>query len=257
MVKRKANWTIGVCMLSVVGLTVFVANGAKMEAAGRPEAETVAPATKLLLDNFTKDTKLNTKLWTARSSFLTSLAAASSSPPASFVPPQLSFSSQSGMQMTGPTQDYETTGVQSLSTFAPPFTVVTYVTPTEGTANPFGIFLANAELTDFLTITANVSATYDGFWATAPNISELWQLGEQFSPPISPAFDSEYKIVVNVRSMGKASAEVEDRFGTVLGTVSGLQPGTGPFYLVLGQRIGDAQTGPQVADWLYVRVTTP
>jgi hypothetical protein len=91
-----------------------------------------AQGSTLLVDNFTKDTRLKTGLWTKNSTFLNSLAAASSSPPALFIVPQLSFSSESGMQMSGPTEDYQTTGVQSHKTFTPPFTVVAYVTPTQG-----------------------------------------------------------------------------------------------------------------------------
>jgi len=71
--------------------------------------------------------------------------------------------------MTGLTEDYQTTGVQSLSTFTPAFTVSAYVTPTQGTADVFEIFLANSELTQFLTVTANVNPTYDGMWADAPS----------------------------------------------------------------------------------------
>lgn len=216
----------------------------------------VAQGSTLLVDNFTKDSSLRTKLWTKSSTFLDSLAAASSSPPASFVVPQLSFGSKSGMQMTGLTEDYQTTGVQSLSTFAPPFTVLAYVTPTQGTADVFEIFLANPELTQFLTVTANVNPTYDGMWVDSPNFG-LWQLGDQFSPSIAPAFNSTYQVTIKVDAEGTALAIVEDLAGTVLSTVSNLQPGTGPFYLVLGQRIGDARTGSQVADWSHVTVTTP
>jgi hypothetical protein len=216
----------------------------------------VAQAQTLLFDNFTKDSSLNTKLWTAGSPFLTALAAASSSPAATFVPPQLSFNNQFGMTMTGPTDDYEFTGVQSLSTFTPPFKVVTYVTAAGGTANPFEIFLASADLTQFLTLDANVCPCYDGFWVSAPNISQLWQLGEQFSPSISPNFYAPYIVIINVNATGSATITVENFVGTVLGKLSKLQAGTGPFYLVLSQRIGlPDQTGPQYGDWFSVKVT--
>src|ERR1700676_2806386 len=107
---------------------------------GQPVSED-SPTVTLLVDNFTTNSGLNTSLWTANSAFLKALAAASSNPPATFVPPQLTFSRQFGMQMTGPNQDYETTGVQSLSTFTPPFKVITYVIAAQATANPFEIFL--------------------------------------------------------------------------------------------------------------------
>ncbi len=221
-------------------------------AAGR----TAAQNSTLLADNFTQDSTLNTTLWTTSSSFLNSLAAASSSPAGSFVAPQLDFSSQSGMQLTGPNQDYEFTGVQSLSTFSAPFTVVVNVTAVQGTANPFEIYLASADLTEFTSLAANVSPTYDGFWANAPNVSQIWQLGEQFSPPILPSFNTSYTVTVVVDGQGQATTTVSSN-GTTFGTVSGLQVGTGQLYLVLAQRIGLAPTGSQVASWANVGVTVP
>jgi hypothetical protein len=159
--------------LTVLGVLAVLPAFAQFYGAPIPTQTKVeaAQSSTLLADNFT--------LWTTSSALLTALAAASSSPLASFVTPQLSFS-QSGMQMTGPTEDYQTTGVQSLSAFTAPYTVVTYVAATQGTGDPFEIFLASADLTQFLTVTANVSPVYGGFWATAPNISQIWQLGEQF-----------------------------------------------------------------------------
>ena len=217
----------------------------------------VAQGTTLLVDNFTKDSSLKTGLWTKNSTFLDSLAAASSSPAASFIIPHLTFGRSSGMQMTGPTEDYQTTAVQSLKTFTPPFTVVAYVTLTKGTADIFEIFLANSDLTQFLTVTADVNPTYDGTWADAPNLGALWQLGEQFSPSIAPALNTTYQVTIKVDAEGAALAIVENLAGTVFSTASSLQPGTGSFYLVLGQRIGDAPAGSQIADWSYVTVTTP
>jgi hypothetical protein len=193
----------------------------------------------------------NFALWTSSSSFLTSLAAASSSPAAAFVTPTFGFS-QLGLNMSGPTEDFQTTGMQSLRTFSPPFSVTTQVTATQGTANPFEIFLASSDLTQFLTVTANVSPAYDGMWATAPNISQLWQLGEQFQPPITPAFNTLYSIIITVNDQGAATVTVKNAEGMVLGTLSDLQPGMGPFYLVLGQRIGLAAAGSQAASWKSV-----
>jgi hypothetical protein len=210
----------------------------------------------VFLDKFTNDSILSSDLWTTSSSFLTNLARGTSSPPGSFVSPQLTFSKQIGMQMSGLTEEYTFTGVQSLSTFSAPFTVVTQVTPTQGTANPFLIDLVSADFTQFFTLHANVNPVYQGFWANAPDMSALWQLGEQFSPSIVPELNTVYTIVLSVDATGAASAQVKSS-GKVLGTLSGLQPGVGPFYLVLGQRIGLASSGSQVADWSQVRVTTP
>jgi hypothetical protein len=231
-----------------------------MALAGDCAAAQEQASTTLLLDNFAKDSGLKTTLWTTNSTFLDSLGKASSNPPGTFVPPQLTFDFDvSGMHMTGISKDYELTGVQSLATFSPPIHVVIFATPVKGTANPFEIFLASADLTQFVTLSANVNQTYRGFWADAPNVGQLWQLGEQFSPAIRPSFETLYKITLSIDTTGGATATVEDVFaGTVLGSLSNLQVGgTGPFYLVLGQRIGLATARPQLADWSYVTVTGP
>jgi hypothetical protein len=199
-----------------------------------------------LLDNFT--------LWTASSSFLNNLAGATSSPPGTFVAPQTTFTGLTGLQMSGVTEDYTLTGIQSLSTFTAPFTVITQVMPVQGTANPFAIYLVSADLTQYLTLHANVNPVYEGFWADAPNVDYLYNLGKQFPHNFVPQMNTEYKVVMKVGATGLAIVRVYAA-GKLLGTLHGLQVGTGPFYLVLGQRIGLAEAGSQVADWSSVKVT--
>jgi hypothetical protein len=235
-------------LLKIAGLFVLALLGPAFSLAGTAFAQQ-----PLLEDNFTKDSSLNPSLWTDNSSFLDSLAAASSSPSASFVVPTLVFS-QAGMKMTGLSQDFQTTGVQSLSTFAPPFTVLAWAEATRGTADPFEIFLVSSDLSQFVTVTANVNPTYDGMWANANNISQLWQLGDQFQPQITPTLNVVYRILITVDANGAGSVTMENNAGQVLGSVFNLQPGTGPFYLVLGQRIGLAKAESQIAYWKYVSV---
>lgn len=199
-----------------------------------------------LLDNFT--------LWTASSSFLNDLATATSYPSGTFVAPQTNFTGLTGLQMSGLTEDYTLTGVQSLSTFIAPFTVTTQVMPVQGTANPFAIYLVSADLTQYLTLHANVNPVYEGFWADAPNVDHLYNLGKQFPHNFVPQMNTEYKVVMKVGATGLGTVKVYAA-GKLLGTLSGLQVGTGPFYLVLGQRIGLAEAGPQIADWFSVKVT--
>ncbi len=222
-------------------------------------ALTVLPAT--LVDSFTSDSSLNTTLWTTNSQFLESLAAASSSPPASFVTPQLSFSS-SGMEMTGVDGYFQTAGIQSLMTFTPPFTVQANVMGTEATGNPFELFLASSDLSQFLTVSGNLNSAnggYYGIWTTAPNISQLWQLGEQLQPATLAALNVEYTINISVNMQGGATVIVQNSNGTLFGSASNLQVGTGPFYLVLGQREGapNLPPGPNVAYWNNVSVNQP
>lgn len=195
----------------------------------------------------------NFALWTASSPLLDSLAAATSNPPGTFVAPQTTFTGTDGLQMSGLTGDFTLTGLQSLATFSAPFTVSVQVTPIQGTANPFAIYLVNSDLTQYLTLHANVSPTYQGFWVDAPNVDGLDYLGEQFSPSFVPQMNTQYKIVMEVSATGAGTVKVYS--GTkLLGTAVSLQPGTGSFYLVIGQRIGLAPTGSQVADWSKVTV---
>jgi hypothetical protein len=199
-----------------------------------------------LSDNFT--------LWSASSAFLDNLAAATSSPSGTFVAPQTTFTGTTGLQMSGLTQDYTMTGLQSLMTFSAPLTVTTEVTPIQGTANPFAIYLVSTDLTQYLTLHANVDPVYEGFWVNAPNVNQLYNLGEQFSPNFVPQMNTLYRVAIQVNSSGVGTVKVYSG-KTLLGTLKNLEVGTGPFYLVVGQRIGlPEQTGPQVADWSSVTV---
>lgn len=206
-----------------------------------------ASAQTYLSDNFT--------LWTTSSTFLNNLAAATSSPSGTFVSPRTTFTGLTGLQMSGLTQDFTLTGLQSLATFSAPFTVTAQVTAIKGTANPFAIYLASADLTQYVTVHANVDPVYEGFWANAPNVDQLYNLGEQFSPNFVPQMNTLYKVVVRLDSSGTGTVKIYSG-NTPLGTLRNLQAGTGPFYLVVGQRIGlPEQTGQQVADWASVTVT--
>jgi hypothetical protein len=197
-----------------------------------------------LSDNFTQ--------WTSSSQFMDNLAAATSSPSGTFVFPRTIFAGLKGLQMSGLTNDFTLTGLQSLTTFCAPLTATIQVTPIQGTANPFAIYLASADLSQYLTVHANVDPVYEGFWANAPNVNELYNLGEQFSPNFVPQMKTQYKVVIQIDPSGVGTVKIYSG-DTLLGTLTDLQSGTGPFNLVIGQRIGlPEQTGPQVADWLSV-----
>jgi hypothetical protein len=203
-------------------------------------------AAQRLSDNFT--------LWTANSPFLNNLAAATSSPSGTFIAPQTTFTGTTGLQMSGLSQDFTLTGLQSLTTFSAPLTTTLEVTPIQGTANPFAIYLVSADLTQYLTLHANVDPVYEGFWVNAPNVNELYNLGQQFSPNFEPQMNTLYKLVMQINSLGVGTVKIYSG-EKLLGTFKNLQAGTGPFYLVVGQRIGlPEQTGPQVADWSSVTV---
>jgi len=183
----------------LVALAVVPAFAQVYHAPPPPQHHVEAPQSNtVFVDNFT--------MWTGNSQLLSSLASEFSS---AFVPSQLNFSS-SGLQMTGPTQDFQLAGLQSLSTFTAPCTVVANVTATQGTGDPFQIFLVSADLTQYLTVTGNVKPIYLGIWVNAPNIGALGtSLGEEFSPSISPAFSTPYQIIISVAAQGAATVKLE------------------------------------------------
>lgn len=213
-----------------------------------------AQASTLLVDHFDQDSVLNKDVWTDHSVLLRALAKASSTPPSSFVVPRLGFGDGTGAEMSGPTAEFQTTGLQSLSAFAPPFQVTIDVSAMEGTANPFEVLLVSDNLRQYVTVTANVNPLYIGMYGDAPNIAASTDLGRQFRPRIQPEFGTLYEIVIVIDARGVAAATAKDASGAVLGTVSHMKAGKGPFYLVLGQRIGLAQPAPQVAEWKNVEV---
>jgi hypothetical protein len=241
-------WTAAFSLITIIALTQAASSQMLRSAFVEPAN------TELLYDNFVKDSELNPNLWTADSPFLTAVLNASDSPPPTFVPPTLVFGGKSGgMEMSGPAENYQATGVQALSTFTPPFGVITRVTPTAGAANAFEIFLASDDLSQFVTVSCNIDSGY--IWANAPNVSLLWHFGEEFSPPIQAQLGTLYAIETIVGAKGDASIRIRDSQGVVLGTLSGLHAGgVGPFYLVLGQKIGSAPPTPLGADWFSVRV---
>jgi hypothetical protein len=254
--ESRLRWSAALSLLTIIALTQAASPQTLRSAfVEPPNTDPPAAGSVLLVDNFVKDSELNPNLWTTDSPFLTAVANASDSPPPTFVPPTLVFGGKAGgMEMSGPDENYQATGVQSLSTFAPPFNVNMHVTPTSGAANAFEIFLASEDLSQFVTVSCNIDS--GDIWANAPNVTLIWHFGEEFSPPIQAQFATLYNIEVNVSAKGEANIKIRDTQGVVLGAVFGLQAGgVGPFYLVLGQKIGSAPPTPLGADWFSVGVT--
>jgi hypothetical protein len=241
-----------VSLLTIIALTQAASSQILGSAFVTTPNTSPSDAPPLLLDFFDQDSELNPNLWTTDSPFLTALANASGSPPPTFVPPTLAFNFR--MDMSGPDENNQATGVQSLSTFAAPVHVKTFVAPISGEANAFEIFLANEDLSQFVTVSCNIQS--GEIWANAPNVSQISQLGEGFSPSVQAQLGTVYRIEIIVNAKGEAAVKIRNTQKVVLGSVSGLQVGgVGPFYLVLGQKIGSASPTPLGAGWYYVNVT--
>ena len=201
----------------------------------------------LLYDNFTKDTQRKPTLWATNTAFLDNLAAVAWG--STYVTPTLTLSRKAGMQMTFPANWYTMTGVQSVSAFSPPFTVNAVAEPVAGISNPFAVYLFSADFAQYVDVECNMGAYY-GCWVNAQDISEIF-----FA---SPQYDTVYAVQIMVNDKGAATAKIGSG-GKALATVKGLEVGgTGPFYLVLGQRIGlPPRLTTQVGNWFSAKVSTP
>jgi thermopsin len=209
-------------------------------------------------DNFNTDSSLNTAIWSSDDSNLVSLAQASSSPSAQFVAPSLSFSS-AGMSMSGPDNTYQTTGIQTLESFAVPLSVSANVKAVYGTEDTFELYLTNTNLNNYVSISGDYNSGYYGIWYSSTDTSAFWQLGTVFYS--SPQQNTLYTISVSINANGDASISFALQTGTVLGSVSNIYVGAGSFYVTLAQRIGlpYGQVTTQEAIWqsATLTLTTP
>jgi formylglycine-generating enzyme required for sulfatase activity len=210
---------------------------------------------QLLYDDFTGDSALDTSIWTVQSSLLNSLAAAASTPALTLVPPVLGFG-PSGLQMSGVTNIYEFTAIQSVSDFAPPFTLSATVNGLVAAGFPFAIYLVSGDLSQWLSIGGNVGANNGGYYGMWVNYTGSGKtLGNRgVSLFASPNTNVWYTLQISIGSDGAASAAVSDG-GGVEGVLSGLAAGMGPYYIFLGQKEGyPAVPGPNVALWQSVEL---
>jgi hypothetical protein len=199
-------------------------------------------------DDFAADTNLDTAMWTEQSTLLTALASVSSSPGSALVAPLLSFGTN-GMQMSGVNGGFQFTGIQSLSTIAPPFTLTTTVTGLEGNGNEFDVYLVSSDLSQFLEVAGNGASQ-----AVLVNSGPLLDSpGNLLCGNLSTGVS--YTIRIEVGTNGSASVLLSDASRVILASQGGLRIGTGPFYVVLAQR-NLTQAGPDSAVWESVVVTT-
>ncbi len=211
----------------------------------------------LLADNFDKDTALNTTEWMDKGTALTDLAAASSSPGSTFVAPKLTFVHSKGMRMSGPTGDYQFSGIASRSTFGLPLNLAVSVTANYGCADVFSIYLTNSDLSDYAAVFGNFPSTngpYYGVWATYSPTYHLYQFGPQLYS--TPGYNITYVVKLTVPAKGNGSVSLWQK-GVQIGVASLGQIGKGPFRVTLAQRIGLPYCSPvpMRATWHSVKLS--
>jgi hypothetical protein len=118
-------------------------------------------STVLLADNFTKDTALNTKLWSIGTPLMSALAQQDTN--STLLTPQLSFG-PSGMTMQGTTNIWQYTGIQSNQSFTPPFTAQVTVEGSVSDANTFLFELTTADVNHYIALLGNLNSNNVPFY---------------------------------------------------------------------------------------------
>jgi hypothetical protein len=206
-----------------------------------------------LSDDFTSDHSLNTNLWTTASSQLSGLATNFNS---TLITPTLAFSG-AGMNVSGVNASNRLAGVQSRIAFQPPFTLTVTVTSAQAHGNAFELFLVRADQAQWLNVAGNLNpgnGSYFGVWVNYDN-SGLPYLSLGNNLYSDPNTNSPYTLQLFVERSGLAAVSLSSSNGATLGVQYHMIIGTGPFYVVLGQREGGPIVpGPNVATWKNVSV---
>jgi uncharacterized protein (TIGR03437 family) len=206
----------------------------------------------LLSDNFTKDTALNTTLWSIGTPLMNALAQQSTN--STLLTPQLSFS-QSGMTMQATENIWQYTGIQSNQSFTAPFSAQVTVMGTVSDANTFLFELTTADLSHFIDLRGNLNPSNLPYYGM--NLLSNVDTAGAFLYN-TPSLNVFYTISYTVTAAGMATVVLTDPNGNILGMQSNINIGTGPFYAVLGQFEGTPVTvGPNIAVWQQVQVTGP
>jgi len=206
-----------------------------------------------LIDNFASDTALNTALWTSAATDYLKGAALSGegghqcfSLTNNFVKPGLSFGS-GGMQMSGVNGWQQFTGIQSLNTFALPFTFETTVTAAVANGNPFEVHFVSADGKQMFSIYGDVNPANVPYVGIKVGCQVIYA---------TPNVNVAYTIDINATADGAFGVAL--RAGSIILTTQTFQlangPPYGPFYLILGQGEGWPNTGKteNVAVWQSV-----
>ena len=208
-----------------------------------------------LIDNFASDSALNTALWTSVATDYLKSAALSGeggrqcfSLANNFVKPNLSFGS-TGMQMSGVNAWNQFTGIQSLNTFAPPFTFETTVTGTVANGNPFEIYFMSADGKQVFSMYGDVNPANVPYVGIKVGCQVIYA-----TPNVNVAY------TIDISATADGTFGVALRNGSTILTTQTFQlasgPPYGPFYLILGQGEGWPNTGKteNVAVWQSAKI---
>ncbi len=190
-----------------------------------------------LFDNFTTDSSLNPFLWEVNGPVGLKVADAWQSQdggnPVTVVDPTLSFSSSNGMSVSGVSNYYQISTIQSVQSFSGPFTLQASAKAAASHDNPFALWICTADGNHGVGIDGNLGVHngWYGIWESR-DTGKGWSV-ENSTLYSSPQPDTIYQLSISVDGSGTASLTVRSG-GQVLGSAS-VQVGTGPFYIQLIQ----------------------
>ena len=214
------------------------------------------------LDNFTKDTAVNKSLWVINGNALskaeTNFPVSPVNRKDSVVSPDLTFSSTSGMGMSGVNTCFEATGIQSTSSYSHSFTAEASVYATEAHANAFAFGITNLNANKGIAIFGNVNVTNQGYYglqiASPENSSSGWVWQQQPLLP-DPSMNQTYVLSIAIDLDGYATVGVG--INGIFGPSFTMYIGSASYYLFLGQYEGYPNNGlgPNQAYWQWAGVS--
>ena len=195
-----------------------------------PGVSTCVRSSGSFSDDFTKDTTLSRDCWSRSGAVLREVAGQLG---ASFECPQLVF--DSGMKMTsGGTGRPEFSGIQSTYSYSAPFDLETTVSGLESAENAFSVYLLGPNSASTVGVEGDLGsgdgASY-GLWDSQGSIPAGAGFPDSEDLIPAPSEGANYVISISVSSAGTSSVEVNG-----VASAAHADVGTGPFYVVLGQR---------------------
>ena len=214
------------------------------------------------LDNFTKDTTLNKSLWfingNALSNAETNFPVSPVNRKDTVVFPTLTFSSTSGMGMSGVDTCFEAAGIQSTSSYSHSFTAEASVYATEAHANAFAFGITNLNATRGIAIFGNVNTTNQGYYGLQIASPEYNSSGWSWQPtPLLPDPSMNQTYVLSIAMDLEGYATVGVGINGIFGPSFTMYIGSASYYLFLGQYEGYPNNGlgPNQAYWQWAGVS--